>query len=68
MEKNIGNTEKTFRIVIGLAILPMFFILEGNLRWIAIIGIVPIVTGIMNWCPAWFLLGIKTGETGQKED
>ncbi|MGW8248211.1 MAG: YgaP family membrane protein [Acidiferrobacterales bacterium] len=63
MEKNVGSTEKTFRIIIGLAILPLFFVLEGNLRWLGLIGIIPIVTGIMGWCPAWFVLGIRTGET-----
>lgn len=63
MEKNVGTTERTFRIIIGVAILPLIFILDSPMRWLGLIGIVPIVTGIMGWCPAWFVLGIRTGET-----
>ncbi len=66
MDKNIGSTERTFRIIIGVSILPLIAVLEGNLRWLGLIGIVPIITGIMSWCPAWFVLGIRTGETGRK--
>lgn len=65
MKKNIGSTEKTFRIIIGLAVLPLVFVLEGQLRWLGLIGIIPIVTGVMGWCPAWFILGVRTGDTGQ---
>lgn len=65
MEKNVGTTERTFRIIIGCAMLPLLVLLEGNLRWLGLIGIVPIATGIMRWCPAWFLLGIRTGETNK---
>jgi hypothetical protein len=63
VEKNVGTTERTFRIIIGVAILPLIFILDSPMRWLGLIGIVPIVTGIMGWCPAWFVLGIRTGET-----
>lgn len=63
MEKNVGTTERTFRIIIGCAILPLFFLIDGPLRWLGLIGIIPIVTGIMRWCPAWFVLGIRTGDT-----
>jgi len=66
VQKNVGSTERTFRIIIGLAILPLFFIIEGPMRWLGLIGIVPIVTGIMAWCPAWFVLGIRTGEYKNK--
>ena len=67
MEKNVGTTERTFRIIIGLAILPLVFIIDGPMRWLGLIGIVPIVTGIMSWCPAWFVLGIRTGEYKKPE-
>jgi hypothetical protein len=63
VQKNVGSTERTFRIIIGIAILPLFFAIDGPLHWLGIIGFVPIVTGIMGWCPAWFVLGIRTGET-----
>lgn len=67
MQKNVGKTERVFRIVIGLILLPLVFVIEGNLRWLGLIGLVPITTAIMGWCPAWFLLGIRTGETKQQQ-
>lgn len=64
MEKNIGSTDKVIRIVAGLAILSLFFVLEGNSRWFALIGLGPILTAVVGWCPGWAVLGINTCKTG----
>lgn len=63
MEKNIGSTDKVIRIVVGLAILSLFFILEGNNRWFALIGLGPILTTFIGWCPAYTLIGVSTCKT-----
>lgn len=63
MEKNIGSTDKVIRIVAGLAILSLFFILEGNSRWFALIGLGPILTTFIGWCPAYTLMGVSTCKT-----
>jgi hypothetical protein len=55
-------TERVVRIALGLAMLPMFFFLDGWLRWVGLIGILPLVTGVMGWCPGYFALGIKLEE------
>lgn len=60
MEKNIGSTDKVIRIIVGLAILSLFFILEGNSRWFALIGLGPILTTFIGWCPAYTLIGVST--------
>ncbi|MDH3309532.1 MAG: DUF2892 domain-containing protein [Gammaproteobacteria bacterium] len=60
MEKNIGQVDKTLRVVIGIALLSLIFILEGNARWWGLIGIGPILTVVMGWCPAYTLLGVST--------
>ncbi len=64
MEKNVGHpVDKTLRIIIGLALLSLLFILEGNVRWWGLIGVVPILTVFVGWCPGWALLGVNTCKT-----
>jgi len=61
MEKNVGHPlDKGLRIVVGIALLSLIFLMEDNLRWIGLIGIVPILTVFIGWCPGWALLGINT--------
>ncbi len=60
MEKNIGNVDKVVRIIIGVALLSLVFLVEGNARWWGLIGIAPILTVVMGWCPGYSLIGIST--------
>lgn len=61
MKINVGDVDRLIRIVAGLAILSLFFLAEGNLRWWGLVGLVPLATGLFRWCPAYTLLGISTG-------
>ncbi len=59
MKKNVGTTDKTIRIVIGL-----FLIVWGifySKFWI-ILGLIPLITGLINYCPLYALLGISTSK------
>jgi hypothetical protein len=60
MEMNIGTVDKAFRIIVGLALLSLLFLLEGNARWWGLIGIGPILTVLIGWCPAYSLIGVNT--------
>lgn len=63
MKQNIGSTDKTIRIIAGLAILSLLFLLEGNARWLGLIGLGPILTAFVGFCPAYFPFGISTRKT-----
>ncbi len=63
MEVNVGGVDRTIRIILGIVILSLVFVLEGNARWWGLIGIVPIATGLLRWCPAYLPFGIKTCST-----
>jgi hypothetical protein len=65
MEMNIGNLDKALRAVVGVALLSLIFILEGDARWWGLIGIVPILTVVLGWCPAYTLLNVSTSKTKQ---
>ena len=58
MTRNIGNLERIVRIIAGLAILSLVFIVPKSL-W-GLIGVVPLLTGLIGWCPPYALLGIST--------
>ncbi len=65
MGKNVGTIDMGLRILAGLGLIGWAF--TGGPIW-AWIGMVPLATGLMRWCPAYTLLGIKTcpaQETGE---
>jgi len=58
MKVNIGKAERIVRIVVGLAVLSLAFV-GPRARW-AYLGILPVLTGVIGWCPPYALLGIST--------
>lgn len=58
MKKNEANLDRIIRIVMGLGILSLTVI--GPQTLFGLIGIVPIITGLMGWCPMYSLFGIGT--------
>lgn len=63
MKQNIGSTDKVIRIIAGLAILSLLFLLEGNARWFGLIGLVPILTAFIGICPAYLPFGLSSCKT-----
>jgi hypothetical protein len=60
MAANVGGIDRTLRIVVGIVVLALFFVLEGNARYWALLGILPLFTGLFRFCPAYTLLGVST--------
>lgn len=60
MTKNMGGIDKTLRIAIGIALILGALLGYGTWMWI---GVVPLVTGLLNSCPIYSLLGISTCPT-----
>lgn len=57
MKCNVGRTEQIIRIVVGAIILVVGFALGS---WWGIIGLLPILTGALRYCPVSDALGIST--------
>jgi len=57
MQKNVGGIDKIARIVVGIVLI--VWAIAGGPVW-AWIGVLPLATGLLGWCPAYTLLGIKT--------
>jgi len=60
MKANVGGVDRILRIVVGVGVLSLFFILEGNARYWGLVGLVPLLTGAINFCPLYTILGIST--------
>ena len=60
MKANVGGMDRILRIVAGVGVLSLFFVLEGDARFWGLIGLVPLLTGVTNFCPLYTVLGINT--------
>jgi hypothetical protein len=60
MKQNVGSTDKIIRFVLAAVLFSLIFIIQGNLRWLGLIGVVPLLTGLIGSCPLYMLLGIST--------
>ncbi|WP_317202730.1 DUF2892 domain-containing protein [Janthinobacterium sp.] len=60
MEKNLGGIDRVLRILAGVLILGLFFVLGDAARWWALLGLVPLLTGLIGWCPAYLPFGLRT--------
>ncbi|NLI20031.1 MAG: DUF2892 domain-containing protein [Clostridiales bacterium] len=71
MKKNVGTVDQWIRIVLGIVLLALVFIIQGDWRWIGLVGLIPLATGISGVCPLYALFGISTnkakdsGKTGK---
>ena len=58
MTKNIGGIERIIRIVAGLVLIALAA--TGTVGVWGWLGLVPLATGFIGWCPPYSLLGINT--------
>ena len=58
MNKNIGSIERIIRILAGLVLIALDA--TSTVGWWGWLGLVPLATGLMGWCPPYSLLGINT--------
>ena len=58
MKANVGGIDKILRIVAGLVLIALAIMGKGTpWTWI---GVVPLATGLFNFCPLYTVLGINT--------
>ncbi|MFO1372261.1 MAG: DUF2892 domain-containing protein [Candidatus Competibacteraceae bacterium] len=64
MGKNVGSVDRIARILLGLILLALVFV-GPQTPW-GWIGLVPLLTGLISWCPLYTLLGFNTCPAGRK--
>lgn len=58
MKTNEGSVDRALRVLLGLGLLSLAFV--GPKTPLGYIGLVPLATGLIGWCPLYTLLGINT--------
>ena len=61
---NEGSFDRAFRVIVGLGLLALFFLYpQASWRYWTLIGIVPMLTGLVGWCPLYSVFGLSTCPT-----
>lgn len=62
MPTNVGGLDRILRIVIGAGLILWFFLDQGSgfWHWAKLIGILPLLTGLLSTCPAYTIMGLNT--------
>ncbi|WP_240006361.1 YgaP family membrane protein [Pseudaquidulcibacter saccharophilus] len=58
MKCNEGTIDRALRVIVGLALISLVFV--GPKTMWGLIGIVPLLTGAIGFCPAYTLIGLNT--------
>lgn len=58
MKQNIHNIERIIRVIAGVGLVSLAFVGPANLWFL--LGAIPLVTGLIGWCPPYAVLGIST--------
>lgn len=64
MKTNIHKFERIVRVTFGLVLVSLAFIGPEN-KWF-LLGAMPLITGLIGWCPPYALLGVNTCNIGKK--
>lgn len=60
MARNVGGVDRMIRVVAGLALIAVAVMGHGPIRWLGVAGGVLIVTATIRFCPAYWLMRVKT--------
>jgi hypothetical protein len=65
MKQNIHNIERIARVALGVGLLSLAFVGPEN-KWF-FLAVIPVVTGVVGWCPLYTVFGISTCSLGKKK-
>lgn len=57
MKKNMGSADRVIRGILGVAILAAGYYYKS---WFGLIGLIPLATASLSWCPGYLPFGIST--------
>ncbi|MEL6408823.1 MAG: DUF2892 domain-containing protein [Pseudomonadota bacterium] len=61
LTKNVGLSDRVLRVALGTALLIGFFLDAGAAhRWLYLIGVVPLASGMIGHCGIYAMLGVST--------
>ena len=64
MKKNVGSIDRAARAILGLVIVGLGFVFQS---WWGAVGVVPLFTAAVGWCPPYAMLGFSTCKVTEKQ-
>ena len=58
MNQNEGSVDRVVRVLVGSVLLSLVFF--GPHTWLGLVGIIPLFTGLVGFCPLYRALGLST--------
>lgn len=58
--KNLGKFDKIIRLIVGIGLLSLLFVMNGNIKFLGFVGLIPIISAVVGVCPLYSIFGIKT--------
>lgn len=65
-DANVGPLDMLLRFLLAMALFTLATFLNGNWRWLALLGFFPLMTSALRFCPLWKALGICTCHEGKE--
>lgn len=62
--RNLGWIDRVIRILLGIVVLGLYGALDPPLRYVTLLGLIPLGTGLIGRCPVYALAGISTNKSG----
>jgi len=62
MKSNMGNADRVLKVIVGIVLVVVgFAVLNGTVGIVVgVIGLIPLATGLIGWCPLYTLFNLKT--------
>ncbi|MBB6447009.1 YgaP family membrane protein [Bacillus benzoevorans] len=60
VKANVGTVDRIIRVILGFVLLSLYFILDGGMKYISLLGIVLLLTAIIKFCPLYPIFKVNT--------
>lgn len=60
MTVNVGTVDRTIRYALALVLFSFFWWASGPLKYVGLLGFLPLLTGTLGFCPLYSVLGLST--------
>jgi hypothetical protein len=60
---NTGRVDRAIRLVLGVVVLGLYGATDPPLKYVTLLGLIPVATGLSGFCPLYRLFGVSTCRT-----
>jgi hypothetical protein len=68
MGRNVGWVDRALRLALGIVILGLYGALEPPVKYLTLLGLIPLGTALVGTCPIYSALGVSTRRSAGRPD